>query len=947
MLMFKKDTSLRICAIYLFLLITMSLFAATEVNAEEYVEVDYGTYQVYLPEATAAIETTHNKDLSGTSSNKDLSDSSSNDGYVAPHLEVPALEADQAFPFDTYENRTIFQGIDPVEYVPVNFDIFTGNNDHYYNSDYYENLSGESISVLNTALNEYDPDIDTFKAIYNPATQQFIYEFPPMDDTPEQLTLLLDKNSYFAQNLTLDVEEWWELAREGYQATGGPAHVSFDRSYGLSTAEQEQAVLTHGFGVETGVEYRSSVTEVGVETGWTASLTLSYNYSDSRSYAFTRTVQSNTSENFTADFGSSSGENSYKWAVYNLVTQTKVNYSNAPNFSELSIAFLLLDDYGLRPDMNSYIVKMTNQTYATMEVPIFPVDASLEAPQNLKAKSDFRNLTTTLSWDQVTDPNVEGFLVYKNDSIAGVIFDPSGTSWIDANIEPEKANMYWVRSFRNDNVFDTRIFYKTVSLPSNTVTETVSLTAASFRNMAIGCSIPINLSNQQIPAGERNYYNIYLGDPAAGGELMGQFEGESNSINLSPELYDLLMENSNEDFYIVQIVLYNGKSIVGPATSIPNNFTVTDTAFLYSSTGFNGDCITVSKDQRLSLSDYNFDNELSSMLVQGDVLVQLFPDINYGGYAQTIFTEDDGYAYVRDFNDKIIGADTVSSVKVTGQEDGAYIFSGSDYTGEYALIQNVKYGEYIETIRSLNLPSSGIANDDISSVKVNGPYAVVLYKDANYGGSNTVIKEDWGSLGSVGDNQASSLKLISGEGVHFFRGFNYSGDHKVYKNWNCGNITICDGGFPNDRLSSVLTIGNYGVALYQHTNYEGRFQAIRHRDPNLGSGTGNVGDNVTSSFKVFGKGVYLMNDTNYVPNGGYKKITSPGEYRSTDIIDFQENTLSSIFVVGYKATVYEDPNFGGNSEEFIDEVGGTRYLPDFSTTSIGNNAVSSIIVEDL
>ncbi|NBI31209.1 fibronectin type III domain-containing protein [Chengkuizengella marina] len=944
MSVFRTNTlaSFMICVVSLFLLITMNLFTPTEVNAEEgYVMIDRGTYQVYFPEETVAIESMNNKDLKTTkeleSTTKNLNSASSS-GYVEPDLVVPALEENEAFQFDTYENRTTFQGIDPVDYIPINFIVDPGFNDHYYNADYYEELSGQHISILNQALNDYDPGIDTFLAIYSPDIGLLNSTFPL--GTPGEITLLLNKHSYFAQGLTLDVEEWWELARYGNAKTGGPSHVSFQRSYGLIESQQETATLTHGFGVETSFEYQNQ--PLGV--GWSAGINLSYNFADTRSYAFTRTVQASTTETFTFDFGTIAGANPYKWAVYNLVTQTKVNYSNAHNYSQLGDAFENLDDYGLRPDMNSYIVKMVNQTYATMEVPIYQVDVSLEAPQNVVANSDFRNLTTTLSWDPVTDPDVEGFIVYKNDSIDGIIFDPSRTSWIDAEVEPEKSNVYWIKSFREDFFFDTRTIFKTVSLASNTVVEEVALTSGNFGKMILGCSIPFAWEDDQIPSGERTYYRIYIGDPARGGIEVGVFEGTDASVNISPELYDVLVENRNEDFYIVKEVLYNGRLIQSPTSTMANHFTVTETAFLFSNTGFNGDCITVSKGQEINLNDntYHFENDLSSMLVQGNIYVSLFPDLNFGGYAQTIFTED-GLANIRDLNqDTLIRQDTVSSIKVGEQKDGVYFFSGSDYGGVMTFRDNNTDGVKNYTFMNQDISTpDGLANDDLSSVKVIGPYALVVYEHSEYNGKLTVIKEDYGDPNLVNhdmDNKTSTARMFKGVGVYFFNDFDFRGDYvRVDNNLGCGYVGNC--GMANDRLSSVLTIGSRGVALYEHMNYEGKVQAIRHRDNNLGS-SGNVGDNKVSSFKIVGKGVYLFKDNNYDINGGYDKITSPGEYTTTDALGFQDNTLSSIFVVDMKATLFRDTNFRGTSEEF------TGYDASLGDNTIGNDTVSSIIVEE-
>ncbi|NBI31208.1 beta/gamma crystallin-related protein [Chengkuizengella marina] len=941
MFVFKRGnlSNILICVMFLSILIIISLFAAAEVNAahEGYIMIDRGTYKVYIPEETAAVETANNKDLSEPSA-----------GYLEPPLEIPGLTINQPHPIDTYENRTIFEGIAPVDYIPVNFNVVR-DDPYFYEVDYYQELAGQSISILNDALNDYDPGVDTFIGVYNPETGLFSSVFP--QGTPEQVTLLLNKHSYFAQGLTLDVEEWWKRAGHGISRDGTPIDTTVSWQYGLSTTQEDTATLTHGIGAQSSF----TIEQAPAGVGWSAGVTLSYNFSRTDSYAFSRTINTVDIFSETFNFGPATGRAPFRWAVYHIVTQTKVNYSDAHNFSELDDAIDDLDEYGLEADMNSYIIKVDTKTYSVSEIPIYDVDSSLEVPQNLRAKSNFQDLTITLNWDSVRDPNVEGFLVYKNDNIAQVITDSSRTSWIDVNVEPEVGNVYWIKSYRNDDEeIDARLQHKIVSLPSNTITEEVALTAATFRNLAVGCDIPIALMDSQTPTGERMYYTLYIGDPASGGIDMGSFIGTDASINISPALYDVLLAHPNADFYVVKKTRYNDRLIESPATRIPNNFSVSETAFLYSSTGFNGDCVTVSTNFS-DLSSITFNDDLSSMLVQGEVFVSLFPEINYGGFAQTFFTEEDGFAHVRDFDEKIIGADTVSSIKVEEKLTGVYFFTGAEYSGNLHHLDTRNEAGFEEQLVRINygkVQMARLPDDDISSVKVVGNYAVALYENINFEGNYSLIKEDWGDfdLSDVGDNRTSSFRLFSGRGVWFFRDFDYSGDYAVYGEMNCGYIENCDGypmnTFPNDKLSSVLTIGDFGVVLYQHADYEGRFQAIRHRDINVGSHSSNLGDNRASSFIIFGKGVHLMDDSNYTTQGGHVKINSPGEYSSTDLIDFQDNTLSSIFVVGFKATVYEDPVFRGDSEEFIDEPGGTRYDPDFSDNIIGDNKASSIKVEE-
>ncbi|NDI35838.1 hypothetical protein [Chengkuizengella sediminis] len=911
MSMFKKDSSSTfiICVMFSFVLalIIMSVFAS-EVNANEYTE---------------------------------------------PELVVPALEATDEYPVDTYEDRTIFEGIAPWEYIPVNFDINTnisGATDHYYNSEYYHNLSGKDISVLNNLLNDYDPFIDTFKGIYDPTTKQILSAFPMHgeggDQIPQQLTLLLDRNSYFAEGLTLDVEEWWERIATGYSENGDAVTYSETREFGLDTTQQEQAIITHGFGLDIENQVR-----VGSEfTGWTGSITLSYEYSDQRQFAFSRTYHTANTETKTYEFGLPGG-NAYKWAVYQLVTQTKVNYSDGHNFDELDDAFRDEDDYGLRPDMNSYIIKMVNQKTINSSRPIYPVDTGLAVPNILENTSDVNNLTTTLTWRSAADaPNVEGILVYKNDSLAATILDKTVTSWTDVNVEPGINNTYYIKFFYSSNLNYGQTEYFVVSLPSNTVIEGIDLTSpATVLDIVVGCSIPMEWTDNQIPAGERTYYNVYLGDPALGGTLLGEFEGTNVSININSGLYDLLLANPNEDFYISKTVIYNGAETTSPAVMAPNNFTVTDTAFLFSSTGFNGDCVTVAKDdyvkQNLNSTAYNFDDQLSSMLIQGDVYVRLFPDLNGGGDPQTFFSED-GYAFFDDLNDHIIRQNTVSSVQVAGipSNGHVYVFNGPHYTGAMESFADDDFS-FIGDVSVMGFNGERFPNDALSSVKVIGDYALILHEHSDFTGKVTVIKEDHGSSELIDhglDNKVSSVRVLGGRGAYFFNDFDFRGSFiNIDTRLACANIGACNTGLSNDRLSSVLTIGTRGVTLYEHNHYGGKVQAIRHKDNNLGS-SGNVGDNTTSSFKVFGKGVYFFTHADYDVDGGFVKVKTPGDYTSVESVGINDNSVSSIFVVDMKVTLFQGFNLEGTSEEFIN-----NYDPDLTDNTIGNDRLSSFKLEEM
>ncbi|NBI31027.1 hypothetical protein ERL59_18935 [Chengkuizengella sp. YPA3-1-1] len=452
------------------------------------------------------------------------------------------------------------------------------------------------------------------------------------------------------------------------------------------------------------------------------------------------------------------------------------------------------------------------------------------------------------------------------------------------------------------------------------------------------------MTDNQMPAGESTYYILYIGNPATGGIEVGKFVGKTNAINISPELYDILKDNTDEEFYVVKEVLYNDDILRSSAVRMPGqHFTVTETAFLFSEAGFNGDCVTVNKGawsgQRVDLNQtgYEFDNKLSSMLVQGNVYVSLFADSNSIKNAQRVFTDENGFAHIRDFNEMIIGPNTVSSVTVDEKEEGIYMFQGPDFTGYKARL--------IGAGVSSHNGGHWTNENSLSSVKIVGPYAVALYDNQNYSGQHILIKEDYGNgnLGSM-DNKTSSYRMIYGEGVWLFDGINFTGSHQRFTTnsiFNCNWTPDC--GFANDTLSSVLVIGDYGIGMFLHSNYRGFMYPTRHHISNMENSSSLLGDNSMSSFRVFPKGVYLGENNHLIPGGTEKIVTTPGEYRTIEHLGIKDNTLSAMFVIGdYNVTLFSDLIFKGGKTE----AGDGWYDGHLGNQVVGENNASSIIIEE-
>ncbi|NBI29948.1 HBL/NHE enterotoxin family protein [Chengkuizengella marina] len=382
----------------------------------------------------------------------------------------------------------------------------------------------------------------------------------------------------------------------------------------------------------------------------------------------------------------------------------------------------------------------------------------------------------------------------------------------------------------------------------------------SFKRKVLGCSIPWGSPN---PAGEEIYYTIYDGKPAAGGKELGKFEGTDSTITLSSALYDILeVNNPDQTLYASKEVNVNGELLKSDAYRLPSIWTLSEAAFLFSEKDFQGDCIVqFNYWGKADLNDADFDNKLLSMLVRGNVYVRLWQEANYRGIGQTFFTED-SYTQVRNFGGKVVGANTVSSIYIEPQKEGIYFFMEEDFSGSLTFMSTNPGVTHNNSRRNF------MNNNQLSSVKVIGPYALVVYDLNHFTGGGAIIKENFGGPNLSSEhmnNRTESFSIFNGEGVWFFEDSYAAGNWQVYPqvagtSSNCRYMNDCAAqdlygngvkGTPmrGDTLSSVLVIGDYSVTLYEHPDYKGNFENVEH----LSIWLLQVGDNKTSSFKIYRK----------------------------------------------------------------------------------------------
>ncbi|NBI30188.1 peptidase inhibitor family I36 protein [Chengkuizengella marina] len=147
-----------------------------------------------------------------------------------------------------------------------------------------------------------------------------------------------------------------------------------------------------------------------------------------------------------------------------------------------------------------------------------------------------------------------------------------------------------------------------------------------------------------------------------------------------------------------------------------------------------------------------------------------------------------------------------------GSLDGVYLYEDYDYEGRQLYFPSP--GEY-------NLDDDYDFNDELSSLRIIGDYAVVIYEDDDW--SNTSSYFDSGDRVSdisdykLGNDEASSItiyKLPSDNGgLHLFEDYDFEGDHFRF---GPGLYDLKDFDF-NDEASSFYINGPYRVTFYQDT----------------------------------------------------------------------------------------------------------------------------------
>lgn len=153
------------------------------------------------------------------------------------------------------------------------------------------------------------------------------------------------------------------------------------------------------------------------------------------------------------------------------------------------------------------------------------------------------------------------------------------------------------------------------------------------------------------------------------------------------------------------------------------------------------------------------------------------------------------------------------------------------------------------------LQAAGLANDDISSVRVTGGHSITLYQHSGFGGATVTLTGDDSCLtdnnsGGVNFNdQVSSIRVESTAVVTLYQHCNFTGTSASFEIGSFNLSALQAAGIQNDDVSSVEVSAGHSVTLYQHDSFSGASITLSGNDSCLtdnNSGGVNFNDQISS-----------------------------------------------------------------------------------------------------
>ncbi|MDD3079940.1 MAG: T9SS type A sorting domain-containing protein [Paludibacter sp.] len=429
------------------------------------------------------------------------------------------------------------------------------------------------------------------------------------------------------------------------------------------------------------------------------------------------------------------------------------------------------------------------------------------------------------------------------------------------------------------------------------------------------------------------------------------------------QCYDGGAGNNPSDWHINGIPLHAGRQNYddfGESKTLMQNWK--DNA------GVVGGFFWVYNDETWSLNTYaTAVNRIFGAKTTNAAVATFCSDINYGGYSIGLpagaFTTADLAAYGIT-NDDISSFRVNSGYKVTVYTDNSFGGTTTSYTSDISNVGST-YNDQISSIRiyknasnpvatfypdvnyggfAVGLPQGtftvdelaayGIKNDDITSLKVNSGYRVVLYTDNNFSGTSVTYTSDQSWVGDYND-KISSIKIYkyAADAVaNFYNADNSQGD---FVGLPLGTFTLSalkEYGINDNSITSFDLTAGYRVVLYSDDNFSGSSASYT-------SGQGWLGDlnDKTSSIKIYKYAADAVANFYNADNSQGDFVGLPlGTFTLSALKEYgiNDNSITSFdLTAGYRVVLYSDDNFSGSSASYTSGQGWLGDLND-KTSSI-------------
>jgi Ca2+-binding RTX toxin-like protein len=315
----------------------------------------------------------------------------------------------------------------------------------------------------------------------------------------------------------------------------------------------------------------------------------------------------------------------------------------------------------------------------------------------------------------------------------------------------------------------------------------------------------------------------------------------------------------------------------------------------------------------------DFNDLTSSIQIIKGPSIETFRDTNYGGNS---FRFAPGNYNQTDLGS--LGYDALSSLKIP-EGLSVRLYEYNSFLG--------KYKDYT----SGNIEDVKDFNDLTSSIQIIQGPSIEIFQHDNYGGNSFRLapgKYNNIDLGSVGNDQLSSLKVPRGLTVILYEYGDFQGKQKVF---NSGDYSSVGGDF-NDQTSSIEVLPP--AEIFQHDNYGGNSFKLAPGKYNIND-LGSVGNDQLSSLKVpRGLTVILYE---YGDFQGKQKVFNSGDYSSVGG-DFNDQTSSIEVRVLLRGESQDDTITGGSGSDILYGGAGndTLYGEDGDDTLYGENGNDSL-----